>query len=95
MPGKMRMPLTRLTLIEVKALLTICLYTFTVVTSSSQHGIRITHLDITQPMEGQGPVDMIVHKMTDVVSKMDRGDIAAKEQYDRFMVCTVQPLVTD
>lgn len=46
-------------------------------------------------MEGQGPVDMIVHKMTDVVSKMDRGDIAAKEQYDRFMVCAVQPLVTD
>jgi hypothetical protein len=46
-------------------------------------------------MEGQGPVDMIVHKMTDVVSKMNQGDIAAKEQYDRFMVSAIQPLFTD
>ncbi|SAM02648.1 hypothetical protein [Absidia glauca] len=51
-------------------------------------------LTLIEPMEGQGPVDMIVHKMTDVVSKMNQGDIAAKEQYDRFMsYCRDHPQV--
>lgn len=38
------------------------------------------------PIEDQGNLDLIVHKMTDVVAKVERGDQEAKRLYERFIV---------
>lgn len=38
------------------------------------------------PIEEQGDLDLIVHKMTDLVAKIERGDTKAKQLFDRFKV---------
>lgn len=43
-------------------------------------------MDVTRPLEEQGPVDLIVHKMTDIVSKMKQGNDKARIEYARFTV---------
>ncbi|SAM03294.1 hypothetical protein [Absidia glauca] len=56
--------------------------------------IRIVQMDLSRSLESQGPVDAIVHKMTDVVGKMRRGDAEAQVQCDRFMTfCEENPHV--
>jgi hypothetical protein len=48
-------------------------------------------MDLSRSLESQGPVDAIVHKMTDVVGKMKRGDAEAQVECDRFMVSSPSP----
>lgn len=38
------------------------------------------------PIEDQGKLDLIVHKMTDLVAKIERGDTEAEEFYNKFIV---------
>jgi hypothetical protein len=52
----------------------------------SKRNIRIVYIDLSLPIEEQAPLDLIVHKMTDIVSKMERGDLEAKKMYQRFIV---------
>lgn len=52
----------------------------------SKRNIRIIHIDLSLPIEEQGDLDLIVHKMTDLVAKIERGDIEAKLLFDRFTV---------
>jgi inositol-1,3,4-trisphosphate 5/6-kinase/inositol-tetrakisphosphate 1-kinase len=51
-----------------------------------KRGIRIIHIDPSIPIEDQGKLDLIVHKMTDVIAKVERGDLEAKKLYERFIV---------
>lgn len=48
-------------------------------------------MDISRSLETQGPVDVIVHKMTDVVGKMKQGDAEAQVECERFMVSSPFP----
>ncbi|ORX53606.1 inositol 1, 3, 4-trisphosphate 56-kinase [Hesseltinella vesiculosa] len=52
---------------------------------AKNHGLTIVHLDMSRSLDDLEQVDLIVHKMTDVVAKMKRKDCQAQEQYDRFM----------
>ncbi|KAI8344829.1 hypothetical protein BC941DRAFT_18229 [Chlamydoabsidia padenii] len=47
-----------------------------------QHDINVILLDISHPIESQGSVDVIVHKMTDVVGKMNRDLLSRSSQCD-------------
>ncbi|CEP15509.1 hypothetical protein [Parasitella parasitica] len=51
-----------------------------------QRNIRIIHIDLSVPIEEQGNLDLIVHKMTDLVAKIERGDTEAEKLYQRFIV---------
>lgn len=44
------------------------------------------HIDLSIPIEEQGDLDLIVHKMTDLVAKIERGDTEAAEFFERFKV---------
>jgi hypothetical protein len=37
------------------------------------------------PIEDQGKLDLIVHKMTDLIAKIERGDVEAEELYKKFI----------
>lgn len=52
----------------------------------SKRNIRIIHIDLSIPIEKQGNLDLIVHKMTDLVAKIERGDTEAAKLYQRFIV---------
>jgi inositol-1,3,4-trisphosphate 5/6-kinase/inositol-tetrakisphosphate 1-kinase len=52
----------------------------------SKRNIQIIHIDISKPIEEQGQLDLIVHKTTDLVAKVERGDKEAKMHYERFLV---------
>lgn len=52
----------------------------------SKRNIRIIHIDLSIPIEQQGNLDLIVHKMTDLVAKIERGDTEAAKLYQRFIV---------
>ncbi|KAI8062493.1 inositol-tetrakisphosphate 1-kinase [Gongronella butleri] len=52
---------------------------------AKNHGLRIVHLDMTRALDDLEQVDLIVHKMTDVVAKMKRGDAQALAQYECFI----------
>ncbi|KAF7732486.1 Inositol-tetrakisphosphate 1-kinase [Apophysomyces ossiformis] len=57
-----------------------------------QQHLRLTFLDLTRSLEDQGPIDVIVHKITDVFGKMQQGDENAREQYMRFVnFCATHP----
>ncbi|KAG1039364.1 hypothetical protein G6F43_012518 [Rhizopus delemar] len=59
-----------------------------------KRGIRIIHIDLSIPIEDQGKLDLIVHKMTDVIAKVERGDLEAKKLYERFInYCKSNPNV--
>lgn len=53
---------------------------------TSKRNIRIIHIDLSLPIEEQGDLDLIVHKMTDLVAKIERGDTEAKLLFTRFTV---------
>ncbi|GAN07410.1 inositol-tetrakisphosphate 1-kinase [Mucor ambiguus] len=50
-----------------------------------KRNIRIIHIDLSIPIEQQGNLDLIVHKMTDLVAKIERGDTEAAKLYQRFI----------
>ncbi|KAI9481559.1 MAG: inositol-tetrakisphosphate 1-kinase [Benjaminiella poitrasii] len=53
-----------------------------------KRNIRIVHIDISKPIEEQGELDLIVHKMTDLVAKIERGNTDAKILYNNFIEYT-------
>lgn len=44
-------------------------------------------LDLTKPIEDQGPLDVIIHKLTDVILEADQNDSQSLELVQRFQVC--------
>ncbi|CAO3600768.1 unnamed protein product [Absidia cylindrospora] len=58
------------------------------------HGLNIVLVDLSQSIDNQGPFDLIVHKMTHVVSRMEQGDDEFRIQYERFITyCNTHPQV--
>lgn len=43
-------------------------------------------LDLTKPIEDQGPLDVIIHKLTDVILEADQNDSQSLELVYRFQV---------
>lgn len=43
-------------------------------------------LDLNKPLELQGPFDIILHKLTDQISRSQGGCADAQQQIDRFQV---------
>ncbi|XP_009872887.1 PREDICTED: inositol-tetrakisphosphate 1-kinase-like, partial [Apaloderma vittatum] len=41
-------------------------------------------LDLTKPIEDQGPLDVIIHKLTDVILEADQNDSQSLELVHRF-----------
>jgi inositol-1,3,4-trisphosphate 5/6-kinase/inositol-tetrakisphosphate 1-kinase len=60
---------------------------------TSKRHIRIVHIDLALPIEQQGQLDLIVHKMTDIIAKIERGDAEAEMLYERFNVSS-PPFIT-
>ncbi|CAO3652699.1 unnamed protein product [Cunninghamella echinulata] len=57
-----------------------------------QQGLQVIHMDPSQLFKDQISVDIIVHKLTDVVGKMKKGDMEAKLEYDNFLeYCQLNP----
>ncbi|XP_036399003.1 inositol-tetrakisphosphate 1-kinase-like [Megalops cyprinoides] len=42
-----------------------------------KRGIEVVQLDLTQPLEEQGPLDVIIHKLTDLILEADQNDTQA------------------
>lgn len=42
-------------------------------------GIELMQLDLTQPLDTQGPFDAIVHKVTDILAKANNGNATAQQ----------------
>ncbi|XP_028994581.1 inositol-tetrakisphosphate 1-kinase isoform X2 [Betta splendens] len=42
-----------------------------------KRGIEVVQLDLTQPLEDQGPLDVIIHKLTDLILEADQNDSQA------------------
>ncbi|KAL8617600.1 hypothetical protein ACOMHN_033146 [Nucella lapillus] len=42
-------------------------------------GLELVKLDLTQPLDNQGPFDAIVHKVTDILAKADSGNAVARQ----------------
>ncbi|KAL4656379.1 inositol-tetrakisphosphate 1-kinase [Arapaima gigas] len=40
-----------------------------------KRGIEVIQLDLTQPLEEQGPLDVIIHKLTDLILEADQNDM--------------------
>jgi len=45
-------------------------------------------LDLDKPLEQQGPFDVIIHKLTDQISRSQSGCREAQQNIDRFQVVT-------
>ncbi|XP_054681781.1 inositol-tetrakisphosphate 1-kinase isoform X5 [Grus americana] len=45
---------------------------------------EVTWLDLTKPIEDQGPLDVIIHKLTDVILEADQNDSQSLELVHRF-----------
>ncbi|KAI8642090.1 hypothetical protein BD408DRAFT_432692 [Parasitella parasitica] len=58
-----------------------------------KRNIRIIHIDLSIPIEEQGNLDLIVHKMTDLVAKIERGDTEAEALYQRFIVSDILMII--
>ncbi|CAO3650616.1 unnamed protein product [Cunninghamella blakesleeana] len=55
-------------------------------------GLQVIHMDPGSSFKDQVPVDIIVHKLTNVVGKMRRGNLQAKKEYDNFVeYCQLNP----
>ncbi|XP_028830765.1 inositol-tetrakisphosphate 1-kinase [Denticeps clupeoides] len=39
-----------------------------------KRGIEVVQLDLSQPLESQGPLDVIIHKLTDLILEADQND---------------------
>ena len=48
-------------------------------------------LDLSQPLEEQGPLDVIIHKLTDLILEADQNDSQAVLQVQRVQVGTAPP----
>ncbi|KAK2826069.1 hypothetical protein Q5P01_020283 [Channa striata] len=42
-----------------------------------KRGIEVVQLDLSQPLEDQGPLDVIIHKLTDLILEADQNDSQA------------------
>ncbi|KAM6961136.1 inositol-tetrakisphosphate 1-kinase [Aplochiton taeniatus] len=42
-----------------------------------KRGIEVVQLDLSQPLEEQGPLDVIIHKLTDLILEADQNDTQA------------------
>ncbi|XP_029453695.1 inositol-tetrakisphosphate 1-kinase [Rhinatrema bivittatum] len=42
-----------------------------------KRGIEVIHLNLSKPIEDQGPLDVIIHKLTDVILEADQNDSQA------------------
>ncbi|XP_054828952.1 inositol-tetrakisphosphate 1-kinase [Eublepharis macularius] len=49
-----------------------------------KRGIEVIQLDLTRPIEDQGPLDVIIHKLTDVIIEADQNDSQSLELVHRF-----------
>lgn len=45
-----------------------------------------SQLNLSQPIEEQGPLDVIIHKLTDVILEADQNDSQSLELVHRFQV---------
>ncbi|CAL8286770.1 unnamed protein product [Lota lota] len=48
-----------------------------------KRGIEVVQLDLNQPLEEQGPLDVIIHKLTDLILEADQNDSQAVLQVQR------------
>lgn len=53
--------------------------------------IFFPQLDLSQPLEDQGPLDVIIHKLTDLILEADQNDSQAVMLVQRVQVCN--PLI--
>ncbi|XP_067894856.1 inositol-tetrakisphosphate 1-kinase [Heterodontus francisci] len=49
-----------------------------------KRGIDVVQLDLEKPIEEQGPLDVIIHKLTDVILEADQNDAQSQELVQRF-----------
>ncbi|KAG5198308.1 inositol-tetrakisphosphate 1-kinase isoform X1 [Ovis aries] len=49
-----------------------------------KRGIEVVQLNLSRPIEEQGPLDVIIHKLTDVILEADQNDSQALELVRRF-----------
>ncbi|XP_078516208.1 inositol-tetrakisphosphate 1-kinase [Lissotriton helveticus] len=49
-----------------------------------KRGIEVIQLDLTKPIEDQGPLDVIIHKLTDVILEADQNDSQSLQLVQRF-----------
>ncbi|XP_028915635.1 inositol-tetrakisphosphate 1-kinase [Ornithorhynchus anatinus] len=49
-----------------------------------KRGIEVVQLNLTKPIEEQGPLDVIIHKLTDVILEADQNDSQSLELVHRF-----------
>ncbi|XP_077179652.1 inositol-tetrakisphosphate 1-kinase isoform X1 [Paroedura picta] len=49
-----------------------------------KRGIEVIQLDLTRPIEDQGPLDVIIHKLTDVIIEADQNDSQSLQLVHRF-----------
>lgn len=48
--------------------------------------VSLSQLNLSRPIEEQGPLDVIIHKLTDVILEADQNDSQALELVHRFQV---------
>lgn len=51
-----------------------------------EKGYQLVKLDLDTSLEKQGPFEAIIHKLSDVVVKVDQGDIDSARQVEEFEV---------
>lgn len=49
-----------------------------------KRGIDVVQLDLEKPLEEQGPLDVIIHKLTDVILEADQNDAQSQALVQRF-----------
>ncbi|XP_025775287.1 inositol-tetrakisphosphate 1-kinase [Puma concolor] len=49
-----------------------------------KRGVETTQLNLSRPIEEQGPLDVIIHKLTDVILEADQNDSQSLELVHRF-----------
>ncbi|XP_053330707.1 inositol-tetrakisphosphate 1-kinase [Spea bombifrons] len=49
-----------------------------------KRGIEVVQLDLAKPIEDQGPLDVIIHKLTDVILEADQNDDESVQIVQRF-----------
>ena len=49
--------------------------------------VSCLQLNLSRPIEEQGPLDVIIHKLTDVILEADQNDSQSLELVHRFQVC--------
>ncbi|XP_077551784.1 inositol-tetrakisphosphate 1-kinase-like isoform X1 [Haemaphysalis longicornis] len=60
----------------------------------SSHGLELVKLDLSRPLEEQGPLAAIVHKFCDILVRADHGDTECQritEEFERY--CRAHPAV--